>query len=208
MEDKNINVDELCFLTFRYIHINNRHRHLECRMAEALTTSSGGDSTYPTVHRMFFSREALNEDSLTLICPHLLLNNSVITIEYSELWKVARMSDEYENVIRHIVAISSACDFRIPPLNSESANPIGYFYIPDPEEMSDRKTMRPAMYIFKEDLARSTAEIFLSKEKIHVFISHLRSHAYAFRYNKVSKKLDENVRKLLKGVGYFSENNP
>lgn len=60
-------------------------------------------------------------------------------------------------------------------------------------------------YSFKENLIRSIAELSGEKKKIPIYISILRDKALKYRYNKVSKKLDDTVRQLLISQGYYKD---
>ena len=60
-------------------------------------------------------------------------------------------------------------------------------------------------YEFREDFIISNAQQFLSKSDLHIFLSDLRSKANNARYNKVSNKLDENVRNYLLSRGYYND---
>lgn len=195
--------NELCFLNFRYIPINDPHRTLDCRMVEVLTTSAGGDSSFPTAHRMFISRSPLEPEDLHCLLPHLYLNNSTITIEENELIKVACISENYKNIIIRIISLIPMEEKQREDFYQQLSQPSSHVSSPYSPEEED-KSIRRIMYTLKEDLVRDTASLFLSKKNIYAFISQLRSHSYAFRYNKVSKKLDDNVRKLLLYRGYYS----
>lgn len=169
-------------------------------MVEVLTTSAGGDSSFPTAHRMFISRFPIEDDHIPLILPHLYLNNSMITIEEEGLIKVACISDQYREIIKKIITLISGTNTeqleilqKIDAIKSQ--NQIATEEIVSP--------IRRVMYLLKEDLVRNTANLCLSKQQTQIFISTLRSYSYAFRFNKVSKKLDDNIRKMLIGLGYY-----
>lgn len=198
-------ITELCFLNFRYIPISDIHRNLDCRMVEVLTTSAGGDSSFPTLHRMFISRLPIKQEDLSSLLPHLYLNNSKITIEENELIKLAHKSDEYKNIVKTLISLTpiDAAEKDIFFTRLETLMEDSAFLIPE-EQINKIKPIRQIMYVFKEDLARNTAGLYLPKNQIHLFISNLRMHSYKVRYNKVSNKLDENVRKMLIQLGYYS----
>lgn len=61
------------------------------------------------------------------------------------------------------------------------------------------------MYRFKEDDALKIAEEFLPKEELPIFLAELRLKAFAYRYNKVSPKLDNAVWNLLNKRGYYQK---
>ncbi len=79
---KSNKLSEICFLAFRHIYLNKTP--LDCRMAEVLTVSAG-ESHYPTVHRMFFSRQQLKEEDLKLILPMLNMNCSDIILSEEDM---------------------------------------------------------------------------------------------------------------------------
>lgn len=193
--------NELCFLNFRYIPIGDSNRNLDCRMVEVLTTSAGGDSSFPTVHRMFISRDRIRDEDLKIILPHLYLNNSTITIDENELLKVAGLSKEYKEIIKSIVALivpeKEKKEEIYKKLDMESE-------IKDFEDEKEGTSTRKVMYKLREDLVVNTANLKMSKRNVSIFISQLRGFSYAFRFNKVSKKLDDNVRKALLSLGYYA----
>lgn len=71
------------------------------------------------------------------------------------------------------------------------------------EEVDEGMSIRQMMYVLREDLVRNTARLYLSGADVQIFISQMRKYSYLTRYNKVSKKLDDNVRKMLIGLGYY-----
>lgn len=79
---KSDKLSEISFLIFRHIYLNSKQ--LDCRMSEVLTVSAG-ESHYPTVHRMFFSREQLKKQDLKLILPMLSMNCSDIILSESDM---------------------------------------------------------------------------------------------------------------------------
>ena len=91
---------ELCFINLRYFFI--RHQTLDCRMAEVLTTSAG-ERHFPTIHRMLLSRTPIAEEHLRNIIPHLYLNSSSINIRKDEIQKLAEHSQQYKNLIEHLI---------------------------------------------------------------------------------------------------------
>lgn len=80
---------EFCFIIFRHIYLTNRP--LDCRLSEVLTVSAG-ESHCPTVHRMFFSRQALSDEDLSLLLPHLHLSGSDIIIAEKDLLQMQELS--------------------------------------------------------------------------------------------------------------------
>lgn len=166
---KSEQIGEYCFMIFRLFHLNFNYQ--DCHIAEILSTSSAMKERYPTVLRMFLSKEAIKEEHLSLVAPHLWLNYSQITISSRELESLKELSEEYGNIIERIIS----------KFHSED------------------------MYIFKEKDAVSIAQDFLSKTNIIKFITELRSKSYAFHYNKASDTANENIRELLKSLGYYKE---
>ena len=63
------------------------------------------------------------------------------------------------------------------------------------------------MYLISENAVEDISKKHLTSEELPVFMTMLRSHSFANRYNKVSKTADEEVRKVLLEKGYFQENN-
>ena len=198
--EKTKHTNELCFLNFRYIPIGDIHRNMDCRMVEVLTTSAGGDSSFPTAHRMFISRSPIKKEHIPFVLPHLHLNNSLITIDEEGLIKVARISDQYKEIIKKIITL-------IFGDNTEQLEILQKIDVIETQNQKDNEevvsSVRRVMYLIKEDLVRNTANLCLSKQQAQIFVSTLRSCSYAFRFNKVSKKLDDNIRKMLIGLGYY-----
>lgn len=192
---------ELCFLNFRYIPISDVNRTLDCRMVEVLTTSAGGDSSFPTAHRMFISRSSIAKEHMNYVLSHLHLTQSTIMIEEQNLLRLATFSSLYKNIIRQIILL-------IPNLDSEQCEilqqleRIDESYVPQ-EDVDETMSVRQIMYALKEDLVRNTARLYLPGGQVQIFISLMRKYSNASRYNKVSKKLDDNVRKMLISLGYY-----
>lgn len=198
--EKTKHTNELCFLNFRYIPIGDIHRNLDCRMVEVLTTSAGGDSSFPTAHRMFISRLPIENEHIPFVLPHLYLNNSMITIEEEGLIKVACISEQYKEIIKKIITLILGNNTKQPEILQKIDT------IQTQNQKNNEKvasSVRKVMYLLKEDLVRDAANLCLSKQQTQIFVSTLRSHSYAFRFNKVSKKLDDNIRKMLIGLGYY-----
>ena len=61
------------------------------------------------------------------------------------------------------------------------------------------------VYILKESEIRSKAEKCLSDIDVLNFISKLRKSSFAYRYNKVSSRVDENIWTILHNAGYYKE---
>lgn len=80
-------IGEMCFLVFDHMFLFNEN--LVCRMACAITTSSGGNRR-PTMHRLLICKEELNisdnqSDDFKFLNGHLKLNSSDIIISESKL---------------------------------------------------------------------------------------------------------------------------
>lgn len=80
-------IGEMCFLVFDHMFLFNES--LVCRMACAITTSSGGNRR-PTMHRLLICKEELNisdsqSDDFKFLSGHLRLNSSDILISESQL---------------------------------------------------------------------------------------------------------------------------
>nr|WP_305139515.1 hypothetical protein [uncultured Acetatifactor sp.] len=193
--------NELCFLSFRYIPISDINRKLDCRMVEVLTTSAGGDSSFPTAHRMFISRCDIAKEHISYVLPHLHLNQSTIMIEEQKLVQIATLSPQYRAIVKKIISL-------IPNLKSEQCGFLQQLdnieapYVSQ-EDADEGMSIRHMMYLLREDLVRNTARLYLSGADVQIFISQMRKYSYLTRYNKVSKKLDDNVRKMLIGLGYY-----
>lgn len=61
------------------------------------------------------------------------------------------------------------------------------------------------VYGFKEKDAIAIAHDYLKNDDLVKFITLLRAHSEAFRYTKVGDRVSDNVRTLLKSLGYYRE---
>lgn len=88
---------DFCFIAFRYIYLN--HEKLFCRIAEALSSSSGTEARRPTVLRMFISNTHIKEEHMPLVASSLRLNYSKIAITRENLLKLCQHSAEYKTIV-------------------------------------------------------------------------------------------------------------
>lgn len=95
-------IGEYCYIIFRHFHLN--YALQDCHMAAVLSTSSAGSSRdrYPTVLRMFLSREEIKAEDLKLLAPHLWLNYSRITISEEGLLALKDISDDYSEIVEDL----------------------------------------------------------------------------------------------------------
>ena len=164
-------VGELCFLMFRHFHLNRNQ--LECRVAEVLTASAGGEDKYPTAHRMLISSQEIADADVERLLPLLHLTNSKIIIPREELEALGGSGMEYEDIVQRI-------------LSNPGLKPAAYYEI---REDTIRTTARDV----RGGKPRDAVPLILEA----------RGRALAYRYNKVSKKTDESVRELLRQWGYY-----
>ncbi len=163
-------VGELCFLMFRQMHLYASS--LECRLAEVLTTSAGGEDKNPTTHRMLISREEVSDEDVLALLPLLNLNCSVITVSKEALEQVASSNPKFGEVINHV-------------LSTPGMRVTEYYQIRE-------NTIRAEMHDLDSNL------------EVPLVVA-LRARELSSRYNKVSKKADDNIRNYLIGKGYFKE---
>lgn len=99
---KSEEIGEFCYIIFRHFHLNFTLQ--DCHIAAVLTTSSAGSNRdrYPTLLRMFLSREEISQDDLKLLAPHLWLNYSQITISEKGLLALKNISDEYDKIVNDL----------------------------------------------------------------------------------------------------------
>ena len=90
------------FITFRHFRINSGQ--LECRLAEVLTASSGGEDKYPTVLRMLISSEQIKQEDLTQLKPMLSLTNSSIIVPKKEMEQLQQDYPEHSDVFSQILS--------------------------------------------------------------------------------------------------------
>lgn len=163
---------EFCFIMFRFFKINYGKQN--CRIAEALSSSSSNEDRRPTVLRMLLSQEPLADQDLKAVAPSLFLNYSTIAISEEKLKEIGKVSEDYNNIINEITGSSNSCK----------------------------------MHFLKETMVFNMAEKYIKKkEDIYSFLMLLRSESYAYRYNKVSKKADDIMRKILLSRGYYKNKN-
>lgn len=95
-------IGEYCYIIFRHFHLN--YALQDCHMASVLSTSSAGSSRkrYPTVLRMFLSREEISTEDLKFLAPHLWLNYSQITISEEGLLALKEVSSDYSGIVEDL----------------------------------------------------------------------------------------------------------
>lgn len=98
---KSEDIGEYCFLIFRYFHFN--YELQDCHLAELLSTSSATKERYPTVLRIFLSKEKIKTEHIPLLAPHLWLNYSKIAITKSNLTELMENCEQYNRIGEEIV---------------------------------------------------------------------------------------------------------
>lgn len=160
-------ISEKSYLLFHYDFL--AYKNLECRLAMAITVSSG-TQRLPTAHRMLLTRKALNSEEKAYLCGQLKLNSSEILIS--------------ENAYREFL--------RDPAL------PNRFFeYFGDAESNAERFISNVAKvdyYSFNESMI---SDSFLPKMDKMKIICLLRKYSSAARYNKISDKAEEIIFKYL-----------
>ena len=153
---------------------------------------------------------------------YLSLNGSLMDCRIAEVLTTSSGEDRYPTTHRMLISRekikSSDLSLILPHLKQNSSD----VFITEqdlkslsPKSESDdcvvaeilRNTDAAKMvYILKENHIRSRSEIKgMSDSDILTLITQIRSLSLADRYNKVSRKLDENVRNLLITKGYFTQ---
>ena len=98
---KSEDIGEYCFIIFRHFHLN--YEFQDCHLAELLSTSSAKKERYPTVLRIFLSKEPIKTEHIQLIAPHLWLNYSQICITQENLSKLMEFSEQYKNIAERLL---------------------------------------------------------------------------------------------------------
>lgn len=98
---KSEDIGEYCFLIFRHFHFN--YELQDCHLAELLSTSSATKERYPTVLRIFLSKEEIKTEHIPLLAPHLWLNYSKIAITKSNLTELMENCEQYKRIGEEIV---------------------------------------------------------------------------------------------------------
>lgn len=98
---KSEDIGEYCFLIFRHFHFN--YELQDCHLAELLSTSSATKERYPTVLRIFLSKEEIKTEHIPLLAPHLWLNYSKISITKSNLTELMENCEQYKRIGEEIV---------------------------------------------------------------------------------------------------------
>lgn len=162
-------IGEFCFLNFRHMFLFNQT--LVCRVAAALTTSSG-ESKLPTIHRALLSYRQLyftddNDSDLDYIQAQLRLNNSNIIIskecfeeKVNKIIERPSISDNVKQIIKNVISDQFVSEY----------------------------------YVIDE--AKIRGEIYSDAEKIKA-INILRDLSVSSKYNKISPKSDEFFFKYL-----------
>lgn len=160
-------IGEKCYLLFHYDFL--AYQNLECRMAVAITVSSGV-KRLPTMHKLLLTRNALTPDELGYLCGQLKLNGSDILIS--------------ENAYREFLR-----DPKLPDKFFE--------YFGEQETQAERflsSVAKIPYFSFNESLISDSFLPVFDKIKI---ICLLRKYSSAPRYNKISGKAEEIVYNFL-----------
>lgn len=160
-------IGEKCYLLFHYDFL--AYQNLECRLATAITASSGV-KRLPTMHKLLLTRNELSEDTLDYLCGQLKLNSSEILIS--------------ENAYREFL--------RDPKLPNKF-----FEYFGEKETHAERFTSsiaKVSYFSFNESLISDSFLSPLDKIKI---ICLLRKYSAAPRYNKISSTAEEMVYNFL-----------
>ena len=91
---------EMCFLELHYRAF--RTRKMACRMGMALTVSSG-EHQFPTVHKIFLSRNEITDELLKDISPVLRMNRNKLEISRKQLLKIKEVNPEIQAYISKIL---------------------------------------------------------------------------------------------------------
>lgn len=164
---KSEEIGEISYLLFHYDFFT--YQKLECRIAAAITVSSG-IKRLPTMHKLLLTRKKLSNKELHILSGQLKLNNSEILIS--------------ENNYRAFL--------QDPYLPKEFLQYFG-------SDESDGKGFLSSVakinyYSFNESLIRDS---FLAPKDKMTVISLLRKYSISQRYNKVSAKAEEIIYKFL-----------
>lgn len=167
---KSNKLGEMSFLTFRHKYLNNKQN--DCRMAEVLTVSAG-ESHYPTVQRMFISREEIQQKDLYLILPMLKLNCEEIIISKTNLEQLVKDFQLSQNFTDSIEEISTKEEY----------------YILQEKKLKDRLEE----FILHNDNSHNIFEYLIA----------VRERSIGYRYNKASRTVDNSLRDILLNKGYY-----
>lgn len=104
---KSESIGEYCYIILRHFHLNSFQ---DCHMAEVLSTSSigKGRERYPTVLRMFLSREVIEKADLRMLAPHLWLNYSEIAVGEQGLLNLKEISSDYAEIVDKLFDTASS----------------------------------------------------------------------------------------------------
>lgn len=147
-------IGEYCFIIFRYFHLN--YEHQDCLMAELLSTSSATKERYPTVLRMFLSKEEISPKHRHLISPHLWLNYSQIAISKEALFSLKQLSEDYDALIDKLS--KDACSNNMYIFKEKKAVAIAENYLKTEEDIIKFITeLRAKSYAFHYNKVSDTA---------------------------------------------------
>ena len=117
--------------------------------------------------------------------------------------------EEITDVDLKIISPSFLLNYSTIAINEESLDKVAKLsedYNKIINELVNSTQSQP-IYFCKEDSIFTIAQHYLEKkEDILEFLMQLRSLSYSYRYNKVSGKADEAVRKILLSKGYYKKN--
>ena len=117
--------------------------------------------------------------------------------------------EEITDVDLKIISPSFLLNYSTIAINEESLDKVAKLsedYNKIINELVNSTQSQP-IYFCKEDNIFTIAQHYLEKkEDILEFLMQLRSLSYSYRYNKVSGKADEAVRKILLSKGYYKKN--
>lgn len=164
---KSEEIGEISYILFHYNFL--AYQDLECRLATAITVSSG-IKRLPTMHKILLTRKELAENELTYLSGQLKLNNSEILIS--------------ENAYRGFLQDSNLPESFFKYFGARENGAEGF----------TSSVAKVIYYSFNESLLSDSFLPELDKMKI---ICLLRKYSSAQRCNKISEKAEEIIYKFL-----------
>ena len=169
---------ELSIVNFRYHNLSTYP--LDCRIACVLHNATGVEHP-PVIQRMFLSRTEIAPEHISLLQPHLYLNNGIIQIRKEDLELLRESDSTYHGVVDEL--------FR-------TNQPQCVYYLDEDDVLSAARRC-----LDENGLPLRNPE----DPQVNRFLARLRALSSHSRFNKASRQADHLSRRLLRSLGYFHD---
>lgn len=169
---------ELSIVNFRYHNLSTYP--LDCRIACVLLNATGVEHP-PVIQRMFLSRTEIAPEHISLLQPHLYLNNGIIQIRKNDLELLQESDSAYHGVVDEL--------FR-------TNHPQCVYYLDEDDVLSAARRC-----LDEKGIPLRNPE----DPQVNRFLARLRALSNHSRFNKASRQADHLSRRLLRSLGYFHD---